>query len=92
MILGWHAEVELLTPDAPPSLRIVRTRMTLRQAFERLLALPRDLQDRTGISLHGPVRLMAGRRPALQGFLTAAAVRELVGEYNFTVGQPRRLP
>lgn len=86
MTLDWAAEVELLAPDAPPSLRIVRTSMTLRQAFEQILALPRPHQDQTGIALHDPVRLMAGDRPALRGFLTAAAVRALVGEYDFPAG------
>jgi len=38
-----------------------------------------------GAGLNEPMRLTANNHPALRGVLTAATVRELVGEYDFPV-------
>jgi hypothetical protein len=81
--IDWSMEVELLQPDAPPSLRIVRTPMTLRDAVEAVLTMPPERWTRSGIGLHAPVLTMLDGRPIAQGYLSGHAVRALAEAHGF---------
>ncbi|WP_294392526.1 hypothetical protein [uncultured Sphingomonas sp.] len=81
--IDWSMEVELFEPDKPPSLRILRTKMTLRDAVETILAMPRERWTRSGIGLHAPIYMELEGRPVLQGYLSGHAARQMAGEFEF---------
>lgn len=83
MSVDWDVEVELIEPAVFPSLNVVRQKMPLRAAIEAMLAMPRERQNRSGISLHRPIMVEVDGRRALQGYLNGAAVRYLVGQHDF---------
>ena len=80
--IDFDMEVELLQPDVPPSLGIVRSRMTLRDALEAILEMPRDRWLRSGIGLSKPIRMMLHGREMSQCYLSSFAARALVGEHD----------
>jgi hypothetical protein len=81
--IDWDMEVELLHPDVPPSLRIVRAPMALRDAVEAILTMPPERWTRSGIGLHAPVLTMLDGRPVAQGYLSGHAARRLAEAHGF---------
>ncbi len=82
-LIDWSMEVELFEPDKPPSLRILRSRMTLRDAVETILAMPRERWTRSGIGLHSPVHMNLEGRPVLQEYLSGHAARQVAAAFEF---------
>jgi hypothetical protein len=81
--IDWTAEVVLIQPEEPPSLRMTRTVMTLGEAVEAILAMPHDSWTRSGIGLHAPVLMILDGRPIAQGYLSGHAARILAHEHLF---------
>jgi hypothetical protein len=80
--IDWDAEVVLFTNDDPPLLSVSRATMTLREAVEAVLEMPREKWTKAGIGLHKPVMMMVQGRPSAQGYLSGYAARHLAGVFD----------